>query len=155
IIDALTRPIAAHQGRVNMSDAQRRALAELVTGKLVSGAASREASAMSNACPSPLKLDNAFKSPRWNGWSPDQTTTYRYVPADQAKLTADQVPQLKLKWAFAFPDAGSMAWSQPVVVGGAVFMGSDNNYVYALDAKSGCVHWSYNAKAEVRGAVSI
>ncbi len=76
-------------------------------------------------------------------------------PPTRAKLTAEQVPQLKLKWAVAFHDAASVAQSQPVVVGGALFIGSDNNFVYALDAKTGCVHWSYDAKSQVRGAVNI
>ena len=34
-------------------------------------------------------------------------------------------------------------------------MGTDNNYVYALDAKTGCAHWAYNAKGQVRAAVSV
>lgn len=155
VLAALTTPSPAHQDRVTMSDAQKRAMAELVTGKPLNGTAAREVSAMSNKCAAPLKLDNALGRPHWNGWSPDPTTNFRYVPAEQGKLTGDQVPRLKLKWAFAFPESSSIAWSQPVVVGGAVFMGSDNNFVYALDAQTGCVHWAYNAKGQVRGAVSI
>jgi polyvinyl alcohol dehydrogenase (cytochrome) len=77
------------------------------------------------------------------------------MPAETGKLTADQVSRLKLKWVFAFPDAASAGQSQPVVVGGALFMGTDNSFVYALDARTGCVHWSYDAKAQVRGAISI
>ena len=100
-------------------------------------------------------MDNALSRPRWNGWNPDGTTAYRFIPADTGKLTAEQVPQLKLKWAVGFAEASSVAQSQPVVVGGALFIGTDNNFVYALDAKTGCVHWSYDAKAQVRGAVNI
>jgi polyvinyl alcohol dehydrogenase (cytochrome) len=155
IVEGLTKPIAAHEGRVTMTDSQKRAIAELATGKQFSGTPARDVSVMTNKCPAPLKMDNPFAKPHWNGWSPDPTTNNRFVPADQAKLTAEQVPQLKLKWAFAFPDAASVAWSQPVIVGGVVFMGTDNNYVYALDAKSGCAYWAYNAKAQVRAAVSI
>jgi polyvinyl alcohol dehydrogenase (cytochrome) len=155
IVEALNKPIAAHEGKVGMTDNQRRALAELVTGKQFSGTPARDVSVMTNRCPAPMKMENPFNRPRWNGWSPDPTTNHRFVPADQGGLTAEQVPRLQLKWAVAFPDAGSVAWSQPVVVGGVVFIGTDNNYVYALDAKSGCVYWSYNAKAQVRAAVSI
>jgi polyvinyl alcohol dehydrogenase (cytochrome) len=138
-----------------MNDAQKRAIAELVTGKPFGGSADRSAAGMPNRCEAPLKLDNAFNRPRWNGWNPDQTTSYRFISPEMGKLTADDIPRLKLKWAFVFPDAASAAQSQPVVVGGALFMGTDNNFVYALDAKTGCVHWSYDAKAQVRGAVSI
>lgn len=34
-------------------------------------------------------------------------------------------------------------WSSPVVVGGVVYVGSDNGTVYALNAKSGTVLWNY------------
>jgi polyvinyl alcohol dehydrogenase (cytochrome) len=36
-----------------------------------------------------------------------------------------------------------------------VFVGTDTGYVYALNARTGCVYWSYKAKAAVRGAVSV
>jgi polyvinyl alcohol dehydrogenase (cytochrome) len=138
-----------------MTDEQKRAIAELVTGKQFGGTADRSVAAMSNACSAPLRLDNPMTKPRWNGWNPDQTTSYRFVPPETGKLTGDQIPRLKLKWAVAFPDAASPAQSQPTVVGGALFIGTDNNFVYALDAKSGCMYWSYDAKAQVRGAVSV
>jgi polyvinyl alcohol dehydrogenase (cytochrome) len=151
---ALTTGSMQTQG-ASLSDEQKRAIAELVTGKPFGDGANRAASAMSNRCATPLKLDNALNRPRWNGWNPDQTTSYRFMPAETGKLTADQVSRLKLKWVFAFPDAASAGQSQPVVVGGALFMGTDNSFVYALDARTGCVHWSYDAKAQVRGAISI
>ena len=61
---------------------------------------------------------------------------------------------LTLKWAFGFP-SGSSAYAQPTVVGGRVFVGSDVGHVYSLDAETGCVHWSFEAQAGVRTAVSI
>jgi polyvinyl alcohol dehydrogenase (cytochrome) len=155
ILEVLKTPSPAHEGRMTMTENQRRAMAELVTGKQFAGTPARDVSVMTNKCPAPMKLENPFSRPRWNGWSPDAATNNRFVSAEQGKLTAEQVPNLKLKWAFAFPDAASVAWSQPVVVGGVVFMGTDNNYVYALDARSGCAYWSYYAKAQVRAAVSI
>jgi len=154
VFAALTTGSMKEQG-ASLSDDQKRAIAELVTGKGFGGGADRTMAGMSNRCSAPLKMDNALSRPRWNGWNPDGTTSYRFIPADTGKLTAQQVPQLKLKWAVAFHDAASVAQSQPVVVGGALFIGSDNNFVYALDAKTGCVHWSYDAKSQVRGAVNI
>ena len=38
---------------------------------------------------------------------------------------------------------------------GRVFVGSDIGYVYSLDAETGCVHWSFQAQAGVRTAISI
>ncbi len=69
-------------------------------------------------------------------------------------LTAEQVPSLELKWAFAFPN-GTSAFGQPAVAGGRVFVGSDNGFVYALNAASGCVYWSFQAQAGIRTAISI
>jgi polyvinyl alcohol dehydrogenase (cytochrome) len=143
------------QFATRFSDEEKRALAEAVTGKPFGGSAARSAAAMKNRCSRPLTLSNPWTTPRWNGWAPDVATQARFQPADAAGLTASQVPQLRVKWAFGIPGAGSASWSQPTVVGGAVFVGSDNNFVYALDAKSGCAYWSFEAKAGVRGAVTI
>src|SRR5262249_51752487 len=76
----------------------------------------------------------------------------RFQPAPG--LTAEQVPTLTLKWAFGLPNATS-AYSQPAVVGGRVYVGSDTGVVYALDAASGCVYWSHEAKAGGRTAISV
>src|SRR5215472_4393597 len=65
----------------------------------------------------PFAADNG---PSWNGWSPD-TTNRRFQPTEQAGLLAAQVPNLKLKWAFGFPDTVS-AYAQPTVAGGRVFV---------------------------------
>ena len=87
----------------------------------------------------------------WNGWGLDASNT-RYQPSPG--LTAAEVPQLKLKWAFAF--AGDTVRSaQPAVVGGRVFMGSASGAVYSLDAATGCMYWKYDAGSMVRTAVSV
>ncbi len=99
----------------------------------------------------PLRLAGANGSPvMWTGWSATSGNT-RFQPTAQAGLTAADLPKLTLKWAFGFPDATS-AWSQPTVAGGRVFVGSQNGTVYALDAKTGCVHWTYTAAGGVRTA---
>src|SRR5262249_15136266 len=64
------------------------------------------------------------------------------------------VPNLKLKWAFAFP-GGTQAYGNPTIVAGRVFAGSDNGTVYALDANSGCTIWSFKADGGVRAAPAV
>jgi polyvinyl alcohol dehydrogenase (cytochrome) len=76
----------------------------------------------------------------------------RYQPT--AGLAAEQVGQLKVKWAFGFPN-GTSAYGQPTVTGGRVYVGSDNGFVYALDAASGCVYWSFQSSGGVRTAISV
>jgi polyvinyl alcohol dehydrogenase (cytochrome) len=74
--------------------------------------------------------------------------------AANAGLRSDQVSSLQLKWAFAFPN-GTSAFAQPSVAGGRVFVGSDNGFVYSLDAATGCVYWSFEARGGVRTAISL
>src|SRR5579871_6277165 len=75
-------------------------------------------------------------------------------PPRCARRRASDVPRLALRWAFGFPDTTS-AWGQPTVVGGRLFVGSQNGTVYALDARSGCVIWTFTAHGGVRASVSI
>ena len=91
--------------------------------------------------------------PAWSGWGvgPEQL---RFQPAAHARLTAAQVPSLRLKWAFAFPLA-AQAYSQPAIVAGRVFVGSFNRKVYSLDAATGCEYWSFDAEGPVRTALSV
>ena len=89
----------------------------------------------------------------WNGWGVDNLNT-RFQSAAAAGLTAAQVPALKLKWAFGFPGARS-AYSQPNVVGGRVYTGSNDGTVYAIDARSGCLYWMFRAKSMVRSSVVV
>lgn len=85
------------------------------------------------------------------GWGYDNR---RFVPASIGGLTAANLPRLKLKWAFAFPDA-TQARSQPVVAMGAVYVGSHSGQVFALDLETGCVRWSFTAAAEVRTTIVV
>ena len=76
----------------------------------------------------------------------DSSTNTRFQSAHAAGLTADTVPRLTLKWALGDPDA-THAWSQPTMAGGRLFVGSHNGTVYALDAASGCIRWTFIAAA--------
>jgi polyvinyl alcohol dehydrogenase (cytochrome) len=96
-------------------------------------------------------MPDPMTGPRWSGWGADPENT-RFQK--QAGLAAADVPKLTLKWAFGFPTA-TLAYAQPAVAGGRVFVGSASGVVYALDAKTGCAHWSFTAPAGVRTAISI
>jgi len=61
---------------------------------------------------------------------------------------------LKLKWAFAFP-ATTRVRAQPLVTPTVTFIGSQDGTVYALDSNSGCIHWTFAATSEVRGALRL
>jgi polyvinyl alcohol dehydrogenase (cytochrome) len=153
IHQALTKAsIAAHATVLKLSDNQKRDIAEFLTGRPVAAGPSNDATAMKNQCPSEA-LGDPFKGPAWNGWGGDIANT-RFQSAAAAGMTPDQISHLKFKWAFAFPNANS-AWSQPVVIGGRIYVGSSNGYVYALSAATGCVFWSFEAKGAVRSAITM
>ncbi len=135
-----------------LSEGQLRAIAEYVSGRAFGTAKAGDAATMKNQC-APQPLGNPMAGPGWNGWGVD-TANSRFQPAAAAGLTAATVPKLALKWAFGFPE-GRQAFGQPTVMGGRIYVGSDNGFVYSLDAASGCVYWSYQAKAGVRTAITV
>ena len=101
---------------------------------------------------SPAPFD-ASKGAQWNGWAPGLTNT-RFQPTPQAGVTAEQASKLTLKWAFGFANIGS-AWAPPSVAGGRVFVGSQSGTVYSLDAKTGCIVWTFQVKGAVRSGITI
>ncbi len=87
----------------------------------------------------------------WNGWSPDSSNT-RYQTGQQAGLTTDQVRHLKLKWAYGF-SGDITSFAAPTVLEGTLFMGSAGGRVQAMNAKTGCVYWTFDANGPVRSAI--
>jgi polyvinyl alcohol dehydrogenase (cytochrome) len=148
ILESLANGSMRVQG-ATLSGPERRAIAEYLGGKTIAGDPTG-ANIGRCAAAAVFKLDS---TPAWNGWGVTPANTRRQSAAG-AGLTAQQLPQLELKWAFGFPDATS-AWAQPTVVGGWVFIGSQNGTVYGLDAKSGCIHWYFSAEGGVRTAISV
>jgi polyvinyl alcohol dehydrogenase (cytochrome) len=148
ILEVLANGSMRVQG-ATLSGAQRRAIAEYLGGTPLGG---DPTGTTTGRCGEPSRFVLA-QDAAWNGWGGTLANT-RAQSASAAGLTAQQLPQLKLKWAFGFPDATS-AWAQPTVVGGWVFVGSQNGTVYALDAASGCIHWFFSADGGVRTAISV
>ena len=147
-----TGPMAPIIGN-QLSDAEKKAVAETISGRRLGSAGSGDADKMPNRCPSNPPLEQAAKLPAWNGWGVDAQNT-RYQSAAAAGLTAADVPKLKLRWAFGLPNSTS-AYAQPSMMFGRVYIGADTGYVYALDAKTGCVHWSFDAKKSIRTAMVV
>lgn len=87
----------------------------------------------------------------WNGWSPSRDNA-RFAPAALAKLSAAQVPSLKLKWAFGF-DGDISAFAQPTVIGNQIFVGSASGLVHALRADTGCLQWAFQAVGPIRSSI--
>jgi polyvinyl alcohol dehydrogenase (cytochrome) len=100
------------------------------------------------------KSNRHSNSASWSGWSVDIGND-RY--ARDVNLSRSQVKGLTLKWAFVFPDTApfTSAGNQPTVVNGRVYIGNMNGMVYALDAESGCTHWSFKAQTHIRSIIAV
>ena len=136
------------------SAAERRAIAESVTGKALRNSldVSPVPKAMCAATNRPAF--NSANGATWTGWGGAGTSNARFQDARAAGLTATDVPKLKLKWAFGFPgDLQSNA--QATIAGGRVFVGSPGGGVYSISAASGCIYWFYQAAAGVRSAINV
>jgi polyvinyl alcohol dehydrogenase (cytochrome) len=152
ILDALEsiNGVMSGQGLARLP-AERRVLATYLSGKPFGTEKPMDLNKVS--CRQAAAFSDPFSSPNWNGWSKSPANN-RFQPAEAAGLDASRVPNLKLKWAFAYP-GDIMAFSQATVVGGRVFVGSAGRQVYSLDAATGCVHWAFGADSGVRAAITI
>jgi polyvinyl alcohol dehydrogenase (cytochrome) len=112
--------------------------------------AERRRDELANPCPAGAAWKDG---PGWASWGAGLANT-RFQASKDAGLSAEDVPKLTLKWAFAFPDS-SMLRSQPAVYRGRVFAGSQSGDVFSLDAATGCVHWSTTVQAEVRSGITV
>lgn len=147
VVAALTNGKMTAQAQ-RLSPEDRIAVAEFVTARTVSSA---RPAASSGQCAASASLSGSFAKPSWNGWGAGPENA-RYSRA--AGITAQQVPKLRLAWAFGFPRALA-ARTQPTVIGDWLFTGSDTGDVYALDTRTGCIRWTYKARAGVRTAMTV
>jgi polyvinyl alcohol dehydrogenase (cytochrome) len=130
-----------------LTEDQVRAIALFVTDKKLAGTPIAELVGRCSGDPETF----AAAAGDWNGWGVDLTNS-RYQP--DSGIAPEDVPRLKLKWAFGFVN-DTRAPSQPVIVGGRVFVGSMAGAVYSLDSSSGCIYWTYHATGSVRAAISV
>ena len=93
IVDALMTGAMRPQG-ARLSGAERRAVAEFITGKSIEGDVS---GASSGRCAARAPLPDFAKTAQWTGWSPSPTNS-RFQSAEQAGLTPADLPRLTLKW---------------------------------------------------------
>lgn len=149
IHDALSTGIMQQQA-TGLSAAARVAVAEYLGGKSL---ADSQAKPEVQRCSGPAAKFDLNSPPAKAGWGMDRQNR-RFVPAEIGGLAAADLPKLKLKWAFGYPKA-QRARSQPLVALGAVYVGSQDGTVHALDFDTGCTRWTFRASAEVRTAIQM
>ena len=102
-------------------------------------------------CSANISIMSGPANDTWAGWSPSASNA-RYQSAERAGLAPAQVRRLKLKWALGFP-GDVTAFAAPSIVNGTLFVGSASGAVEAVDAKTGCIYWVFQANGPVRGAL--
>jgi len=142
ILSALTDGVMRIQA-AGLQPQARREVAEYLSGAPLDASAPKS---LPPRCAGEANRFDDAQRPVPIGWGHDNA---RFTPANVAGLTLADVPRLTLRWAFAFPSA-IRARSQPTIAYGAVYVGSQDGTVYALDLRTGCVRWSYRNSSEVR-----
>ncbi|WP_420147003.1 PQQ-binding-like beta-propeller repeat protein [Spirosoma sp.] len=127
---------------------QRKAVAQWLTGKMIKDVVIPKEAYI------PFTLPVAEKGlVHHSGWGGDLEGT-GYRSAQQAGISAENVGKLKLKWAFAFPEANQVR-SKPAIVGDWLIVGSHFGEVYCLNKQTGKIGWRFQAKSAIRGAISV
>jgi polyvinyl alcohol dehydrogenase (cytochrome) len=143
VIDTLTTGAMRAQAAALTAE-EIRALAVYLTGKQPAPRAAVDAN-LCHAAPAAILTERD-----WRSWGRDLANS-RLQP--HAGLAPSDVPRLKLRWVFAYP--GPTTFGQPAVVGGLVLAGGTAGRVFALDARTGCTYWSYDAGARVRTGIVV
>lgn len=147
ILNALTNGKMQAQA-ASLSDAERRSVSEFASGQTLEASA---AALKNSMCTSVAPMTSITRGPQWGGWGNGIENT-RYQA--QGKITAADLPRLKLKWAYGYANIAS-ARAQPVVVGNRLYAASENTEVLSLNPKTGCTYWSFKADFGVRVALSV
>lgn len=144
IMVALEGGVMRSQGET-LTAAERHAVADFLSP--------RTAAQTVNENPCPPGAHHLTGLSGWNGWGADLTNS-RFQSAGSAGLRAEDVPKLKVKWAFGIPYQVTVE-AQPTVVGGRVYFGTATGSVYSLDAHTGCQYWMFKADTRMRTALNI
>lgn len=149
VLRALTTGKMQAQGE-GLSQAQKVAVSEFVARRRLDTAA---LAAKPLTCTGKAARFDYADIPPFTSWGLDDANSHA-IPDAVAGLNRANVASLKLKWAHAFPNVIN-AQSQPTVGGGAIFVGSADGTVYALDRETGCTRWTYSAPAAIRTGIVI
>lgn len=144
---ALTEGVMRAQA-ASLSPADRKAVAQYISGRPL-GVSPRP----TKMCPAGTSHFDVNEPPVFSGWGLSPGNSHA-VPTRLAGLDRASAPRLKLKWALAFPNA-IRARSQPALAAGAIFVGSHDGTVFALDRRTGCARWTFRAAAEVRTGIVV
>lgn len=150
IYRVVTEGIMVIQG-ATLNEVQRRALSIYLSEKPWGSEPSAPVEEKLAMCATqPPIADDALERPNWNGWGLDLENTHSQ-PEEHARLDANDIKNLELRWAFGFPGATTIG-AQPTVTENRLFVGSPTKGLYSLNPKTGCTYWKANLEGPVRAA---
>lgn len=131
-----------------LSEKQREAVAQYISNKLL------KETIMPKEAYTTFSFKGGNKLYDCSGWGGNLAAT-NYRTAAQSGITRDNIDSLKLKWAFAFPDASEMR-SKPSVAGDWLIIGnSQSGDVYALNRFTGKLGWHVTASNGIRSGIVV
>ncbi len=148
IVSALENGVMQSEGAALSRD-QRIMVAEALTNRRYSETALPAAAFCSEQSTQVFEIESVS----WMGFGGNIEGT-GFQPDDRAGLTVSEIPRLELLWAFAFPDASEIR-TKPTIVGKLALFGDQFGMVYAVDTNTGCVRWTFEADAGIRGAILV
>jgi polyvinyl alcohol dehydrogenase (cytochrome) len=128
-----------------LTEDQRRAVAQWITGQPL------HQSAMPAEAFTSFYIHN--NSGTYSGWGGNLEAT-GFRPKERAGISLSNLSSLKLKWAFAFPDANQVR-CKPAVIGDWLIVGDQYGDVYAIHKQTGKIGWTFLADAAIRGAIAL
>lgn len=146
ILSAMTTGLMQTQASI-LSDQQKREVAEYLGGRAVADVST----AYKSCTAAPTTASSDTQTIRTQNWG-QTLDNKRHLTAAITDVNATNASDLKPLWAFAFNGA-NRARSQPLFIGDLLVTGSHSGEVLALDANTGCVHWRFQAAAEVRTGI--
>ncbi|MEO8859815.1 MAG: PQQ-binding-like beta-propeller repeat protein [Ginsengibacter sp.] len=131
-----------------LSEKQRKAVAQYISHKILIE------TIMPKEAYTKFTFNGGNKIYDCSGWGANLAAT-NFRSAEQAGISRDNIDSLKLKWAFAFPDASEMR-SKPVIVGKWLITGnSQTGDVYAIDRFTGKLGWHVTASNGIRSGIVV
>lgn len=149
IVAAMTTGVMRNQAMM-LTKEQQQALAAYIS-KVDPAESANEV--VEGICADEEAAEITAATPHIDGWGMGAKNQRYYNQAD-LKITASNVGDLAVDWVFAFPNS-SRARVQPTIAGNTLFTASQLGTIYALNRKTGCIQWTFQADAEVRSALVI
>jgi polyvinyl alcohol dehydrogenase (cytochrome) len=151
IVRALTDGAMRSQGST-LSATDKTLVAEYLTNRKLDPHAGKSIAGPAK-CKGSFANFDTLEPPVFSGWGITPHNT-REIPENLAGLEPANLQRLRLKWVVGLPDALRNR-SEPALAGGALYVGSQNGTLYALDRATGCERWAFRTAAEARSGVVV